>query len=80
MQVITEEKNFRFCARDENALAQWLGAFKSLLIRRKDGQLKRAVQYGSPVGNAQTPVKAIASPVILPPTPTPGQQPLTGEQ
>jgi hypothetical protein len=79
MQVITEEKNFRFCARDENSLAKWLGAFKSLLIKRKDVQLKRAVQFGPPVGSAQTPVKAIASPVVLPPTPTPSQQPLNVE-
>jgi hypothetical protein len=35
-QVITEEqKNFRFCASDEESLARWLGACKSLLSRRK---------------------------------------------
>lgn len=35
-QVITEEqKNFRFCASDEESLARWLGACKSLLGRRK---------------------------------------------
>jgi hypothetical protein len=76
MQVISEEKNFRFCAPDENSLAKWLGAFKSLLIKRKDVELKRAVQFGTTPGIAQTPVKAIGSPVILPPTPTPSQQPL----
>jgi hypothetical protein len=38
MQVISEDKNFRFCAPDENSLAMWLGAFKSLLIKRKEGQ------------------------------------------
>jgi hypothetical protein len=80
MQVITEEKNFRFCARDENSLAKWLGAFKSLLIKRKDVALKRAVQFGPLAGSVQTPVKAIASPVVLPPTPTPSQQPLNAEQ
>ncbi|KAH8708374.1 hypothetical protein GQ44DRAFT_691155 [Phaeosphaeriaceae sp. PMI808] len=37
MQVICEEKSFRFCAADEDALARWLGAFKSLLVRRKEG-------------------------------------------
>jgi hypothetical protein len=77
MQVISEEKNFRFCAPDENSLAKWLGSFKSLLIKRKDVQQKRAVQFGSPTAPAQTPVKAIASPQIQPPTPTPTQQPLT---
>lgn len=35
MQVLSEERNFRFCAPDEEALARWLGAFKSLLARRK---------------------------------------------
>jgi hypothetical protein len=35
-QVITEEqKNFRFCAADEDALARWLGAWRSLEGRRK---------------------------------------------
>jgi hypothetical protein len=77
MQVISEEKNFRFCAPDENTLAKWLGSFKSLLIKRKEAQQKRTVQFGSPTGPAQTPVKAIASPQIQPPTPTPIQQPLT---
>ncbi|KAH4172294.1 hypothetical protein HBI56_091110 [Parastagonospora nodorum] len=73
MQVIAEEKNFRFCAPDEDTLAKWLGSFKSLLIRRKDAQQKRAVQFGSPTGPAQTPVKGIPSPQIQPPTPTPTQ-------
>jgi hypothetical protein len=77
MQVISEEKNFRFCAPDENSLAKWLGAFKSLLIKRKDAELKRVIQFASPASNTQTPVKAIASPLIQPPTPTPTQQPLT---
>jgi len=75
MQVITEEKNFRFCAPDENSLAKWLGAFKSLLIRRRESQQKRAVSGPSAI--SQTPVKAIASPQIQPPTPTPPQQPLS---
>ncbi|KAK5682469.1 hypothetical protein LTS10_005597 [Elasticomyces elasticus] len=35
MQVISEERNYRFCALDEESLARWLGAFKSLLSRRK---------------------------------------------
>jgi hypothetical protein len=76
MQVITEEKNFRFCAPDENSLAKWLGAFKSLLIRRKEAQQKRVVSHGQSA-ISQTPVKTIASPQIQPPTPTPPQQPLT---
>jgi hypothetical protein len=43
MQVISEDKNFRFCAPDENSLAMWLGAFKSLLIKRKEGQKRTEV-------------------------------------
>lgn len=35
MQIISEERNYRFCALDEEGLAKWLGAFKSLLSRRK---------------------------------------------
>lgn len=35
MQVISEERNYRFCAMDEESLAKWLGAFKSLLAKRK---------------------------------------------
>ncbi|KAF1357470.1 PH domain-like protein [Lizonia empirigonia] len=41
MQVLTDEKNFRFCAKSENELAKWLGAFKSLLVRRREGEAKR---------------------------------------
>ena len=35
LQVISEERNHRFCALDEESLARWLGAFKSLLSKRK---------------------------------------------
>lgn len=35
-QIITEEKGFRFCARSEEDLDKALGAFKSLLAKRKD--------------------------------------------
>jgi hypothetical protein len=77
MQVITEEKNFRFCALDENSLAKWLGAFKSLLVKRKEAEQKRVLQAGPSTAVAQTPVKPIGSPQIQPPTPTPLQQPLT---
>lgn len=34
-QIISEERNYRFCAPDEDSLARWLGALKSLLARRK---------------------------------------------
>ncbi|KAK7750983.1 hypothetical protein SLS62_007116 [Diatrype stigma] len=36
MQIITDEKSYRLCARDEESLLQCLGAFKSLLSRRRE--------------------------------------------
>jgi hypothetical protein len=36
MQVITEEKSYRFCAHNEETLDNSLGAFKSLLAKRKE--------------------------------------------
>lgn len=36
LQVITEEKSYRFCAHDEESLVQCIGAFKSLLAKRRD--------------------------------------------
>lgn len=41
LQIITEEKNYRLCAPDEDSLARWLGAFKSLLVKRKESQNQR---------------------------------------
>lgn len=35
MQILTEERNYRFCAVDEDSLARLLGALKSLLAKRK---------------------------------------------
>ena len=40
MQIITDEKSYRFCAHDEEALVQCLGAFKSLLAKRKELEAK----------------------------------------
>lgn len=34
MQIISEERNYRFCAMDEESLARCLGALKSLLSKR----------------------------------------------
>lgn len=47
MQIISEERNYRFCAPDEDALAKWLGAFKSLIAKRKEAELHRAAAVGS---------------------------------
>jgi PH domain len=36
LQVIMEEKTYRFCAPNEDSLAKWLGSLKSVLARRQD--------------------------------------------
>jgi len=41
LQVLTEEKNYRMCAPDEDSLDRWLGAFKSLLVKRREQKQKR---------------------------------------
>ncbi|KAJ5620621.1 hypothetical protein N7510_004605 [Penicillium lagena] len=35
LQIIAEEKTYRLCAPDEESLARWLGALKSILVARK---------------------------------------------
>jgi hypothetical protein len=35
MQIITEERNWRLCALDEDDVTRWLGALKSLLAKRR---------------------------------------------
>ncbi|KAI9370586.1 hypothetical protein BJX61DRAFT_84999 [Aspergillus egyptiacus] len=35
LQLITEEKPYRLCTPDEESLAKWLGALKSILVTRK---------------------------------------------
>ncbi len=47
MQIITDEKSYRFCAYDEESLVQCLGAFKSLLAKRKELEQKMAVGTGT---------------------------------
>ncbi|KAK3374929.1 hypothetical protein B0H63DRAFT_260995 [Podospora didyma] len=42
LQVITDEKSYKFCAHDEEALVQCLGAFKSLLAKRRELEAKAA--------------------------------------
>ncbi|OBT75659.1 hypothetical protein VF21_05141 [Pseudogymnoascus sp. 05NY08] len=39
LQVITEERSYRFCARSEEGLDLVLGGFKSLLVRRREGSV-----------------------------------------
>ncbi|MCJ1308940.1 hypothetical protein MMC25_002595 [Agyrium rufum] len=35
LQIIAEDRTYRFCAEGEEILARWLGALKSLIVRRK---------------------------------------------
>src|SRR4029077_14996957 len=35
LQIIAEERSYGFCAPDEEALAKWLGALKSIIVVRK---------------------------------------------
>ena len=43
LQVITEEKSYKFCAHSEDTLDKSLGAFKSLLAKRKDYEMQSKV-------------------------------------
>lgn len=43
MEIITEEKSYRFSAHDEETLLQSLGAFKSLLAKRRELEIRAAV-------------------------------------
>jgi hypothetical protein len=40
LQIITEEKSYKFCAHNEDELDKSLGAFKSLLAKRKEQEGK----------------------------------------
>jgi len=40
LQIITEEKSYKFCAHNEDTLDKSLGAFKSLLAKRKEQEGK----------------------------------------
>ncbi|KAK9416131.1 hypothetical protein SUNI508_09711 [Seiridium unicorne] len=48
MQIITDEKSYRFCAHDEEALVQCLGAFKSLLSKRKELEARQNATATAP--------------------------------
>ncbi len=36
LQIVVEDKSYRFCAQSEEALARFLGALKSQLAKRKE--------------------------------------------
>ncbi|KAI0802550.1 PH domain-containing protein [Xylaria sp. FL0064] len=49
MQIITDEKSYRFCAHDEESLVHCLGTFKSLLAKRKELEARVSVSGQGPV-------------------------------
>jgi hypothetical protein len=49
LQIITDEKSYKFCANDEEELVQCLGAFKSLLAKRRELEAKAAAAAGPSV-------------------------------
>lgn len=51
LQIIAEDKNYRFCAPDEEALAKWLGALKSVLAKRRSAvrRASEAKAYSLPM-------------------------------
>ncbi|KAL7941958.1 hypothetical protein V8C42DRAFT_355099 [Trichoderma barbatum] len=53
LQIITEEKTYRFCAPDEESLVQFLGACKSLLAKRR-GLEARAAAAATVIVNPPT--------------------------
>ncbi|KAK3333873.1 hypothetical protein B0T19DRAFT_139713 [Cercophora scortea] len=53
LQVITDEKSYRFCAQDEEALVQCLGAFKSLLAKRRELEAKAAAAAATAAAGAE---------------------------
>jgi hypothetical protein len=68
MQIITEEKNFRFCASNEDSLAKWLGAFKSLLVKRKEADLQRLTTAASKSTVSSPPQFLQKTPMVPAPT------------
>lgn len=49
MQIISEERNYRFCAIDEESLARCLGALKSLISKKKARQKEKEATSVPPV-------------------------------
>ncbi|CAK7562521.1 MAG: hypothetical protein SEPTF4163_000369 [Sporothrix epigloea] len=71
LQVITEEKNYRFSAHDEETLIHCLGAFKSLLTKRRNLELRAAAAAAAgppPMTPLALPTAAVSSsPIAAPP-------------
>lgn len=68
LQIITEDRPiYRFCAPDEESLAKWLGAVKSIVVTRKKAMQSRKVSTSSQKGGPST-AAAAATQVLAPPT------------
>jgi hypothetical protein len=67
LQIITDEKGYRFCTHDEEGLVQCLGAFKSLLAKRRELEAK--------AGTAAPLAAAVAAPVNAAPATIPETPP-----
>jgi hypothetical protein len=64
LQIITDEKSYRFCTHDEEALVQCLGAFKSLLAKRRELEARA----GTPNAAAATTMTTTTTATIAPAT------------
>ncbi|GAM34370.1 PH domain protein [Talaromyces pinophilus] len=74
LQIITEDRPiYRFCAPDEESLAKWLGALKSIVVGRKKAMESRKVSTSSQTGTVpSTTASAVPAPTIIA-TPEPFQ-------
>ena len=66
LQIITEEKNYRFSAHNEETLVHCLGAFKSLLAKRRGLEMRAAAERAAAAAGTSTSAPASApSPIQL---------------
>lgn len=76
LQIITEEKSYRFSAHDEETLVHCLGAFKSLLAKRRGLEMRAAAEKAAAAGVSTSPsapavILSSSTPQPLPNTTTP---------
>ncbi|OKL56260.1 hypothetical protein UA08_08500 [Talaromyces atroroseus] len=63
LQIITEDRpTYRFCAPDEESLAKWLGALKSVVIGRKKAIEMKKATFGGNASSAPPAPTIITSP------------------
>ncbi|PGH19446.1 hypothetical protein AJ80_03947 [Polytolypa hystricis UAMH7299] len=54
LQIIAEDRTYRFCAPDEEALAKWLGSLKSVLVKKDQDVRKSKAVAGPSAATATT--------------------------